>query len=120
MKESCTKMTLKEYMKLPYNFMVTYMEDETGYYLGKILELGGCQSKGDTLEEVYSNLKREQEKWIRGKIESNSAIPMPLTENSYSGKFNVRIPKSLHQKLSVEAEKEGVSLNQYIVYKLSL
>jgi len=31
----------------------------------------------------------------------------------------VRIPKSLHARLAMAAEKEGVSLNQYALYKLS-
>ena len=42
-----------------------------------------------------------------------------LNSNKFSGKFLVRIPKSLHYKLTIEAEKEGVSLNQYVLYKLS-
>lgn len=37
----------------------------------------------------------------------------------YSGRLNIRIPKSLHQKLSQEAKNDGVSLNQYILYKLA-
>jgi hypothetical protein len=36
-----------------------------------------------------------------------------------SGRFNVRIPKTLHQSLEVEAKREGVSLNQLAVTKLS-
>src|ERR1035437_575698 len=40
-------------------------------------------------------------------------------ENQYSGKFNVRIPRSLHRKLDEMAEKEGVSLNHYLVSTLS-
>ena len=36
-----------------------------------------------------------------------------------SGKLVVRIPKILHLELKQEAEKNGVSLNQYILYKLS-
>lgn len=40
-------------------------------------------------------------------------------DRDYSGKLNIRIPKSLHQQLSEAAAKDGVSLNQYIVYKLS-
>lgn len=36
----------------------------------------------------------------------------------YSGKFNVRLPKSLHAALAREAE--GVSLNQLVVAKLAL
>lgn len=37
----------------------------------------------------------------------------------YSGKMLLRMPKSLHKRLSEEAKLEGVSLNQYALYKLS-
>lgn len=37
----------------------------------------------------------------------------------FSGEFKLRIPKSLHKQLSIEAELEGISLNQYLVYLLS-
>lgn len=37
-----------------------------------------------------------------------------------SGKLVVRMPKSIHQALIVEAKDEGVSLNQLILSKLSM
>lgn len=37
----------------------------------------------------------------------------------YSGKLVLRIPRSLHKKLKEAAEAEGVSLNQYMLYKLA-
>lgn len=37
----------------------------------------------------------------------------------YSGKILIRIPKELHKTLAKEAKENGVSLNQYAVYKLS-
>lgn len=37
----------------------------------------------------------------------------------YSGKLNIHIPKSLHRHLSQSAKDDGVSLNQYILYKLA-
>ena len=37
-----------------------------------------------------------------------------------SGKFVVRLPRSLHAALEAEAQREGVSLNQLVVAKLSL
>ena len=37
----------------------------------------------------------------------------------YSGRFILRLPRSLHKRLRSEAEAEGVSLNQYILYKLA-
>ena len=36
-----------------------------------------------------------------------------------SGKLNIRIPRSLHYRLREEARQDGVSLNQYILYKLA-
>jgi len=48
-------------------------------------------------------------------------IPLPGSENEkkYSGKFNVRVPRSLHRKLNEIAEKEGVRLNHFVVSTLS-
>ncbi|HSG71983.1 MAG TPA: toxin-antitoxin system HicB family antitoxin, partial [Planctomycetaceae bacterium] len=37
-----------------------------------------------------------------------------------SGKFNLRLPVSLHSALKQEAESEGVSLNQLCLAKLSV
>lgn len=37
----------------------------------------------------------------------------------YSGKLVLRIPRSLHRELKEAAEMEGVSLNQYMLYKLA-
>ena len=37
----------------------------------------------------------------------------------YSGRLVLRIPRSLHRALKDAAKVEGVSLNQYMLYKLS-
>lgn len=37
----------------------------------------------------------------------------------YSGKFTVRLPRSLHQALVSRAEREGVSLNLFVTNALS-
>lgn len=37
----------------------------------------------------------------------------------YSGKLSLRVPRSLHKELAERAKLEGVSLNQYALYKLS-
>jgi predicted HicB family RNase H-like nuclease len=51
------------------------------------------------------------------------SLPEPAAgpqRREYSGKFNVRVPKSIHAALVSEAEAEGVSLNQLVVAKLAL
>ena len=111
---------LAEYMKLPYTILVQEINDESGHYFyGRILELDGCQSTGDTLDELYESLNEAMEGWLEVKIENNLPIPEPGKTEDYSGKFVVRVPKSLHQRLAIEAEQEGVSLNQLALYKLA-
>lgn len=111
---------VEDYMKLPYNYIIQPINDESGYYYyAKVLELDGCQSTGQTLEEVYQNIKVAMRGWIETKLEHGFNVPMPLGYGDFSGKFVVRIPKSLHYKLTVEAKREGISLNQYALYKLS-
>jgi hypothetical protein len=39
--------------------------------------------------------------------------------SKFSGKFTVRLPKSLHQALVDRAEREGVSLNLFVTNALS-
>lgn len=111
---------VKDYMELPYNYIVQPIKDESGeYFYARVLELDGCQSTGETFEEAYQNLKEAMKGWIETKLENGFDIPLPVGYENFSGKFIVRIPKSLHYRLSVEAEQEGVSLNQYALYKLS-
>lgn len=111
---------VKDYMELPYSFIIQPVKDESGsYFYAHILELDGCQSTGETFEEAYENIKDAMKGWIEAKLEGGFEVPLPVGCGDFSGKFIVRIPKSLHYRLSVEAEKEGVSLNQYALYKLS-
>lgn len=111
---------VEDYLKLPYNYIIRPVTDESGsYYYAHVLELDGCQTTGETFEEAYYNLSEAMEGWIKTKLDAGFEIPLPMNYNYCSGKFIVRIPKSLHYKLAVEAKEEGVSLNQYAVYKLS-
>ena len=111
---------VEDYVNLPYNYIVQPITDESGtYFYARVLELDGCQSTGETFEEAYKNLKEAMRGWLEAKLEGGFDVPLPVGYDDFSGKFVVRIPKSLHYRLSVEAEKEGVSLNQYALYKLS-
>ena len=40
-------------------------------------------------------------------------------EQTYNGKISLRIPKELHHVLVGMAKEQGVSLNQYCLYKLA-
>jgi antitoxin HicB len=110
---------LDYYLRLKYSITIT--PDVTGGFVAEIKDLPGCYSQGETLEEIYQNIEEARRLWIESMYEDGNDIPLPgnETEKQYSGKFNVRVPKSLHRKLDKMAEKEGVSLNHFLVSTLS-
>ena len=80
--------------------------------------LKGCMSDGECISEAYENIKDAQREWITSMLERNMPIPEP--DDDYSGKFVVRIPKSLHKLLVNQSKREGISLNQYVTNSLAL
>jgi predicted HicB family RNase H-like nuclease len=52
--------------------------------------------------------------WLELALEDGQQIPEPEPTPEYSGKFLVRLPKSLHRSLAEAARSEGVSLNAYV------
>jgi len=114
-------MHVKDYMELPYHIIIQHITDESGsYYFARVGEFDGCMSHGDTYTDAFENIQEAMELWIEGKLEGGFPVPLPVDESKYSGKFVLRIPKTLHAHLAMEAENEGVSLNQYALYRLSL
>ncbi len=45
--------------------------------------------------------------------------PGPIGERRVSGKFNVRVPESLHRELALAAAEERVSLNRLVSDRLA-
>jgi Uncharacterized conserved protein len=74
------KLTVQDYMKLPYSYLIKPVTDEGGsYYYGCILEFKGCQSNGDTFQEAYDSLKEAMEGWIETKLDNGFKVPYPIT-----------------------------------------
>ncbi len=71
-------------------------------------------------EDRVAFAKTKESRQIDQLIDSLPEPPVAPQRREYSGKFNVRVPKSLHAALASEAEAEGVSLNQLVVAKLAM
>jgi antitoxin HicB len=117
MEKSGEPRPLEYYLKLKYP--VTIHEAPEGGYVAEIEDLPGCLSQGETVEEALQLIGEARCLWIESAHEDEKEIPSPRGEKDFSGKFVVRVPKSLHRMLDKQAEKEGVSLNQYLVATLS-
>lgn len=108
---------LSHYLSLEYTFEV--IADPGGGYVIRFPDLPGCLSQTDDLKDVPWIVDEIRKLWIEGEYEDGHSIPLPTYPEEYSGKFNLRIPKSLHRKLAESAAADGVSLNQYVTMLLS-
>jgi len=66
--------------------------------------LPGCISQGDTAKEAVA----VDATWITVALEDGGPIPEPVSD-AYSGRFVLRVRKSLHRLLAEPAAKEGVA-----------
>ncbi len=113
-------MKVQDYINRPYSRIIKPVTDESGsYFFACVLELDGCMSVGDTYIDAYNNLNEAMELWIEDALSNGEHIPDCLDDGAFSGKFVLRIPKTLHKKLAMEAKLEGISLNQLALYKLA-
>jgi len=111
------KKDLTYYQNLKYDLVIKQDEDNT--FFAYYPDLPGCMTCGESLIEVSQLAEDAKEAWLETALEDNMTIPVPKTENNYSGSFRIRMPKSLHKSLSEEAKSEGISMNQYCIYLLS-
>jgi len=73
-----------------------------------------------TAKDRVAFAKTKESREIDRLIDRLPEPPVGPQRREYSGKFNVRVPKSLHAALASEADAEGVSLNQLVVAKLAM
>ena len=71
---------------------------------------------GSKLKEVFANVPEVE---LDGMGSEDRELFSEMEKLEKSGRIALRIPKSLHTKLAEQAHKEGVSLNQYCLYKLA-
>ncbi len=109
------------YLTLPYTIELVPDNSDTDHpvWFASVRELRGCMTEADSYEEAVRQIRDAMRIWIEDAIESGDPVPVPSDEQEFSGKFSLRLPKSLHRDLVLQAEREGVSLNQYITSVLS-
>ncbi len=71
--------TVEYYMSLPYTVEVA-SDDEAAGYFAEVLELPGCATEAETLEELNTKIKDAQLAWIEAALEAGEPVPEPLPE----------------------------------------
>jgi len=111
--------TVEQLLKRPWSRVLIPDEDVIA---GSVPELPGCFAEGATMDVALANLEDALSLWLTAALDSNYEIPTPQGEvepEEHSGRFSVRVPRSLHRRLAVRSDAEGCSLNQLVTTLLA-
>lgn len=94
-----------------------FWSDEDGGFIAEVPDLPGCSAWGASEADAAREVRDAIAAWKLAAKRSGKAVPPPRGVqplDAYSGKFLVRVPRSLHARLARRAAQEGVSLNQLL------
>jgi len=103
----------------PHSYTVTVkrvVEDGERLFKATVKELPHLAEFGDSHEEVYERAIDAINALRNMAEEMGHKFPSPsIDDEIFSGRVTLRMPKSLHRSATNMADREGVSLNQFLV-----
>ncbi len=101
-----------------YTYRVTWSAEDAEF-VGTCLEFPSLSWLAATQDDALHGIRDVVRDVVKDLHAGGEPIPEPLSSRVYSGKFNLRVGERLHRKLALEAAQEHLSLNQYVVRRLS-
>lgn len=104
-----------------YPIEVFWSEEDAGF-IATVPDLPGCSAWGETEAEAIREAHKAIAAWLEAADTAGHPIPEPTPPQdnaAFSGRFLVRLPRRLHAELARSAKREGVSLNQYVLFMLA-
>ena len=101
-----------------YTYRVTWSVED-GEYVATCPEFGSLSWLAVTQEDALRGLRDLITEVVEDLQDSGETVPEQLSSRSYSGKFNLRVGEQLHRQLAIQAAEEHLSLNQYLVRRLT-
>lgn len=98
-----------------YSGTVEY-DESVGYLVGKIVGLKKALIlyEGNSIDELQKDFEEAVDDYLES-CKANGVEP----EQPYSGKLVLRMSSKLHGAAAEKAEKEGISLNEFITRAIS-
>ncbi len=83
-------------------------------------EIMGCAAHGDTDAEALKELDVAIRLHLDVRRAAGFSIPKPAAGQENEGRVLLRLPKTLQRSLREAAAIEGISVNQYALYLISM
>ena len=95
-------------------FSVNLFQDEDGDWLGHLVEMPSVSAFAGTPAEALAELAAAWEAARESYREHGEPVPVAPARKEYSGQFNVRVGKTLHRRLAMQAGQAGISMNALV------
>jgi len=110
-------MKINEYVD-KYTYHVEWSEEDKTH-IAYCLEFPSLKVHGDTVIEALNEIEKVVKETLKWMKEESEEIPEPFGLKKYKGNLTLRIPPEIHRKLVIKSAEQGVSINQYILSKIS-
>ena len=101
-----------------YTYRVEWSEED-GVHIARCLEFPSLMAHGNTIEKALKQIEKVVDETITWMKEDHEKIPEPFGLKKYKGNLTLRVPAEVHKNLTIKSAEEGVSVNQYILSKIS-
>jgi antitoxin HicB len=101
---------------IPAEYEMVILPEEGDYFAVRFPDFPGIITGGHTPEEAVRNAQEALQVTLEAMRDRK--IPLPTPKRTFSGQFNIRVPRSLHRALVRSADEEGVSLNALVSHLL--
>jgi len=98
-------------------YEIDVVPNEHGGYYARIPDFSTIFTGGQTPDGAMRNALEAVGLMIEEYKDRGLPVPEPL--RSFSGTFNVRLPRSVHRELVRRADRQGVSLNAMVGFLLA-
>jgi predicted HicB family RNase H-like nuclease len=101
-----------------YTYRVEWAEDDQTH-IARCLEFPSLMAHGSTVAKALGEIEKVVTESIKWMEEENEPIPEPFGLKKFKGNLTLRVPSEIHKQLVIKSAEEGVSVNQYILSKIS-
>ncbi|SRR6266542_4492166 len=95
--------------------IVTEWSEEDDAFIARVPALPGCAAHGPTPEKAAKEARQAAEAILETMMERRVPPPPEDASTDYSGQLRLRLPRSLHERISQMSTAEGVSINTMLL-----
>ena len=101
-----------------YTYRITWSAED-GEHVGLCAEFPSVSWLAATPAEALSGIQRLVADCLADMRTNGEAVPEPMADRAYSGKFLVRVPPETHRSLAIRAAEQGGSMNRLVSARLA-